>query len=135
MRVLCRGALFASRARHERYDALHCCRLTRWTNDVVQFIDDADGTHAEPKPDADGNRADANTASRSQPNTQPFADATITITDAIADTVAHAIAFTDAGSESCTTTNDVHILGNRQRRAGPSGCRRHRTRRSRFGDH
>ena len=131
MRVLCRGALFASRARHERYDALHCCRLTRWTNDVVQFIDDGDRAHTESHFDSNpGTHCESGSGTGTRPDTNSFADAI-----AIADTVAHAIAFTDAGSESCTTTNDVHILGNRQRRAGPSGCRRHRTRRSRFGDH
>jgi hypothetical protein len=105
----------------------------------VQFIDDADRTHAESHFDSNPG---THCESGSSAGTDSFTDASIANADAIAiaDAVPHAItnafAFTDAGSKSCTTTNDdVHVLGNRQRRAGPSGCRRHRTRRSRFGDH
>jgi hypothetical protein len=66
----------------------------------VQFIDDDGGAHTEPSPDATANIALANAAD-----------------DAAAE------------SESCPDA-DVHVLRNRDRRARPTGCRSHRTRRS-----
>jgi len=101
----------------------------------VQFIDDADSAHTESHVDSNPDtHCESGSSAGTRPDTDSFADASIANADAIAHAITDAFALPDAGSESCTTTNDhVHVLGNRDRWDRTSGRGCHGSRRPEFG--